>query len=244
MWNRKLNHSFSDSSDVVSSQLFNALKPFLIFCFAVILFCQIIPSFKLILNVLFLPFTLVHELGHYFSALFFLPNSNPQIKINLNEFSLNFAQLTTSGLPICFNSIIVMFSGSLTLLLAVFGFYYFSSNKKSHLFVLIRYYLIFGLLADFPNLFPILPTSLGAFSDGYLIWIYLCVLINLPYPTAVFSIIWSSFASIMIFFAYYFLVSTFFQLITCINLIFQGKSKNFQGGISGSSHEDFNRTYS
>lgn len=244
MWNRKLNHSFLDSLDTVSSQLFIALKPFLLFFLSVILFCQIIPSFKFIICLLVFPFTLLHELGHYFSALLFLPACNPQIQFNLSEFSLSSAQLTTTGLPICFNSLIVLFSGSLTLLFVIFGFFYFSRKNKSNLLVLIRYYLLFGLLSDLPNLFPILPTSIGALSDGYLIWIYLHVLINLPYPTAVFSIIWTSIASIMIFTAYYYLVSIFFQLINLINQILQKKAKNFQSGVSKSNHEVINSIYS
>jgi hypothetical protein len=82
---------------------------------------------------------------------------------------------------------------------------------------IIRFYLIFGLLSDLPNLFPVLPTSFGAVSDGYNAWIYLYILINLPFPTLAFSVIWTSITSIVIFTSYYYLGCTFLHSFAIVN---------------------------
>jgi hypothetical protein len=204
-----INESVSSITSVNFEFLFSIL-----FALLVILFHETNSFLRFLTGLILLPFTLLHEFGHYISAILFLPSCDPQIYTYLGDNGVNYAQLTTNGLPIGFKSILVMFAGSFTLLICSLGLIFLFRKGTSHSHTVFRNFLLFGLLSDIPNLFPILPTVLGAPSDGYLTWIYLHVLISLPFPTAEFSIIWSSIASILIIASYYCLGSSIYHLIT------------------------------
>ncbi|MHA1969630.1 MAG: hypothetical protein ACW964_17760 [Candidatus Hodarchaeales archaeon] len=217
-----------------NSKLSGEIKFIFSFIFAILLLLlnQVISFLGFLNSLLLLPITFLHEFGHYISAIVFLPFCNPQIELDLNEFGLSYAQLSTNGLPICFNSVLVMLAGSSTIILCTVIFLILSRNNHSNSITIFRLYLIFGLLSDIPNLFPILPASFGTASDGYSAWIYLYVLINLPFPTLAFSIIWTSIASIVIFTAYYYLGCTFYHSLTILNSSLLIKHKEVADSIS------------
>ncbi len=193
----------------------------LVFALFVLFFYEVIYFLRFLTDLILLPFTLLHEFGHYFSAILLIPSCNPQIYTNFGDNGVSYAQLSTNGLPICLNSVLVMLAGSFILLICILGILFLSRSRKSPPYLILRNFLLFVLLSDLPNLFPILPTYLGALSDGYSAWIYLHVLISLPFPTMEFSVIWSSFASIMIIFSYYCLGLTIYHLITYLSPKFQ-----------------------
>jgi hypothetical protein len=75
-----------------------------------------------------------------------------------------------------------------------------------------RYYFIFGLLADLPNLLPILPSSLGFITDGFasntcLYQMGYSILIS-DKMSSVFSLI----SSIMVLASFFFLGSFLYRL--------------------------------
>lgn len=138
-------------------------------------FCSLFsPILILIFNILYFPFTLAHELGHLFAIDLFLPSLDPHLEFYFFRGEFYCAYLTTNEFPHRWQSIIVMLAGSTSvIILAILGKLSLSRMKSRSLNNTGICYLIFGLLADLPNLLPILPSSLGFVNDGFAIFSYL-----------------------------------------------------------------------
>jgi hypothetical protein len=79
---------------------------------------------------------------------------------------------------------------------------------------LFKKFLIFGLLYDLTNLFPILPSILGASNDGYSISVILLRMGYSTLPSFSMSIIYSCAAILLVLVAYYYLGSCIYYLIS------------------------------
>ena len=164
-------------------------------------------------DLIFFPFTLIHELGHYLTAIFFFPGEEPIINIHFTMDGIQCASVILGETSICWKLVIVVTSGSLFIIFSVLSFLYLLRNRNGELLTSLKCYLIFGLLSDIPNLFPIYPQQ-GMFPDGFRVWLYLHELINLPYPTPQFSMIWQGISSILMIFSFYFLGKSVFHLLS------------------------------
>ncbi|UCG01482.1 MAG: hypothetical protein JSW11_17925 [Candidatus Heimdallarchaeota archaeon] len=127
----------------------------------------------LIFNILYFPFTLAHEVGHFVVIKLVLPSLDPHLKFYISNGEFCCACLTTNEFPHCWQSIIAMFAGSTSVItLAILGSLFWM--KSGSLNDTGKYYLTFGVLADLPNLLPILPSTLRFVNDGFAINSYLC----------------------------------------------------------------------
>ena len=150
-----------NKSKILFSTVFTFLLPISVLIF---------PLLAIIFNIIYFPFTLIHELGHFIAIALFLPALDPQLKFNFFYGEFCCACEVTNEFPQCWQTIIIMLAGSLSVITAVIVVSIVFFRISSGIFFDIgKYYLTFGLLADLPNLLPILPSSLGSVTDGYAI---------------------------------------------------------------------------
>lgn len=183
--------------------------------FAILLPISVIlfPFVMLPFNILFFPFSLLHELGHFCLTMCFLPSINPQIKFGLIGGELNCTCVVNEDFPCCWSSVISILGGSGSVILIVLVTYFAVSKIKSKTALdLGRKFIIFGLLADFPNLFPILPFSLGSVTDGYVIYSYIHQMGYIPSFPSNLSYFLSLISMIMVLISFYFLGSFLYHI--------------------------------
>ena len=185
------------------------------FLFAVILPLLVLNStfLAIVFNIIYFPITLIHELGHFLIAILFFPDQNPQIKILTFKEGLKCGCVTLGGLEICWETILLLLSGSVSVILTVILGSVLIRRKNKKIGSFFTKYALFGLLCDLPNLFPTYPTE-GAITDGFRIWVYLHELVNLPYPTPQFSLLLTAITSIIIFYSSFYLGSFLFEIFT------------------------------
>lgn len=129
------------------------------------------PILTIVFNLLYLPFTMVHEFGHLLVVSLLLPSLNPQLEFYLFDGYFCCACLTTNEFPHCWQSIIAMLAGSVSVLIfTIFSCFTLFKMRSGASYDIGKYYFIFGLSADLPNLLPILPSSLGFITDGFAIF--------------------------------------------------------------------------
>ena len=184
------------------------------FSFAVILPFLVQSSLfiSIIFNIVYLPITIIHELGHFIVALLFFADHNPQLKILAFEDGLKCGCVTIGSLEICWETIFLLLSGSLLVIIVVISVVAFMQRKNLKRSSCIKKYLIFGLLCDIPNLFPTYPIE-GIVTDGFRIWVYLHDLMNLPYPTPQFSLLFTVIASVVVFYSSFYLGSFVYETL-------------------------------
>ncbi|MHA2156278.1 MAG: hypothetical protein ACXABU_13110 [Candidatus Hodarchaeales archaeon] len=161
-------------------------------------------------NIIYFPITLIHELGHFLMAILFVPDQNPQIKILTFEEGLKCGCVTLGGLEICWETVLMMISGSLSVILITILVVLISNRKNRSFATYFQKYVFFGLLCDLPNLFPTYPVE-GVVTDGFRTWLFLHDLINLPYPTPQFSLLFTVIASVLIFYSSFYLGSFLYE---------------------------------
>lgn len=170
-------------------------------------------AFAFFFNVIFLPFTLIHELGHYFAILLLFPDQNPQLNLFTFEGGLVSGTISLSEVDISWISTFLFFIGSGTVIIFVLISIFLVRRKNNNNSSLLEKYLIFGLLCDIPNLFPIFPSN-GIITDGFRTWINLHVLANFPFPSIEFSYLFIGIASVVTFFSLFYLGSSIYHIIT------------------------------
>ena len=158
-------------------------------------------------SIIFLPFTVIHEIGHYLSAQIFFPKQNVQISTRLFDGGLVGGCIEIGSLTVSWSSILFLFSGSFAVILFVIFIQLFIKIGMNKNLPGLEKYLLFGLLSDLPNILPIFPIE-GSTSDGFRIWIQLHELIHLPAPTYQFSLIFVGIASFLVFYSSYYLGSS------------------------------------
>jgi len=190
------------------SLLFAILFPFLMKGFETLAF---------VFNIIFLPFTLIHELGHYFTILLLFPDQNPHLNLFPFEEGLVSGTVSLSEVDISWISTFLFFIGSGTViifvLISIFLVRRKNNSNNNNNSSLIEKYLIFGLLFDIPNLFPIFPSN-GIVTDGFRAWINLHVLANFPFPSIQFSYLFIGIASVVTFFSLFYLGSSIYHIFT------------------------------
>jgi len=197
------------------SLLFAILFPFLMMGFK---------TFTFVFNLLFLPFTLIHELGHYFTILLFFPDQNPLLNLFPFEEGLVSGTISLSEVGISWISTFLFFIGSGTVIIFVLASIFLLRRKNNNKSSLLEKYLIFGFLCDIPNLFPIFPSN-GVLTDGFSTWINLHVLANFPFPTIQFSYLFIGIASVVTFFSLFYLGSFIYHIFTLSVIKLQNHSE-------------------
>ena len=98
------------------------------------------------------------------------PLIDMQLEFHLLDGEFCCACIITDEFPLCWQPI-VMFAGTFSMIIFVILciFTLFRMKSKISIYDTGKYYLIFGLLTDLPNLLPILPISLGFITDGFAI---------------------------------------------------------------------------
>ncbi len=190
------------------------VKFLLAFLFAVILPFLMVSTLiiNISFNIIFFPFTVIHEVGHFIVAILLFPEQNPQLKLLTFKEGLKCGCVTLGGLEISWGTIILLLSGSVLVILTVTMGMCILSRKNNKLNPYIQKYLLFGLLCDLPNLFPTYPSE-GVVTDGFRTWLFLHDLINLPYPTPQFSLIFTAIASVIIFYSSFYLGLFLFEIL-------------------------------
>lgn len=153
--------------------------PFIIFLVFMFCFVYLTNITFLFLRLLEFPFNLVHELGHFIFALILVPEGNPEM--SLDFFSVNSPHVTYYPSSDNWEMALTALSGpSITVLLILLILYSLKGSNYTHV-NLIRYYLLFNLLNQFPNLIPILPEQINMNkTDGYGVYSNLSTIFNLP----------------------------------------------------------------
>ena len=142
----------------------------IIFVFLLPICVLILPIFSIMFNLLFLPFTLIHELGHLYAIVLFLPSLDPQLEFHLLGVEFRCTCVIDKEFPLCWQTIISMFAGSFSVMIfVIMGCITLFRIRSGIMFDIGKHYLIFGLLSDLPNLLPIFPSSLGFVTDGFAI---------------------------------------------------------------------------
>lgn len=199
---------YSRKADIFFSISFVIMLPF-----SVVLF----PFLMFLFNIIFFPITLIHELGHYCIIKCLQPSLHPQMEIGLTQGDFQCGCVLTQGFPCCWSSIFSMLGGTVSVAFFVLIIVYtLSKLEYNSIHSIIKKYLIFGLLADIPNLFPIFPSSLGSTTDGYAIYMYLHQMGYVPLFSANFSYLLSWISIFLVCTSFYFLGSFFFQIIFVI----------------------------
>jgi hypothetical protein len=87
-------------------------------------------------------------------------------------------------------------------------------NRKNPASIAGEKFLIFGLLNNLINLFPILPVMLGSVNDGYGICIILLQMGYSTYPSAQLSFLFLYMASLLALVSFYYLGSCLYHLLS------------------------------
>ncbi|MFX0149185.1 MAG: hypothetical protein ACFFAJ_00235 [Candidatus Hodarchaeota archaeon] len=177
-------------------------------------------------NIVYLPFNCLHELGHLLASSIILPTVDSQFKIcHLYEGGCS-NMITIEELPVCWGSIIMKLAGSLMVFTITIAGIIVLRNKKSPASVAGKKFLIFGLLINLINLFPILPAMLGSVNDGYGICIILIRMGHSTYPSVEFSFLFLYIASLVTLVSFYYLGSCLFYLLSIPGFKIQKQFEN------------------
>ena len=185
------------------------------FCFAffVLLLTPNYQILQILINIVVLPFTIIHELFHLSVITLFFPMIESSFDLNLFTSSTTiFAKITIEELPVCWESVVTMLFGTLGVICVISGCLSYLKNQTSSHYLALRNFLIFGLLSDIPNLFPIRPSMINAVSDGYSASIMLLRMGFPVYPSLPISALFYGLTAILVFSSFFYLGSAFYHL--------------------------------
>jgi hypothetical protein len=193
------------STNFVFSLSFALLLPFIVLFF---------PIFMILFHLIFFPFSLMHEVGHFLLSLWLLPSHEPIFHYQIIEGELNCSCELSHELMCCWTSIIVILGGPCTVILSVLIILFLLTRSNNQNFVnLGKPYLLFGLLSDLPNLFPILPSVINAPTDGFILYSFLSQMAYIPPLSSGVSYFFSLASFIIVLMSFYFLGSFIYQFI-------------------------------
>ena len=92
------------------------------FAFALPFLLQGSKAISFIFSLIFLPFTVIHEIGHYLAAQILFPNQNVQTSTNLFDSGLVSGCVEIENLTVSWSSILFLFSGSFAIIIFVIAF--------------------------------------------------------------------------------------------------------------------------
>lgn len=184
------------------------------FTFILPICISLFPLLMVIFNFLYFPFTLIHELGHLLVITIFLPSLDPQLEFHLFDGEFCCACIITDEFPLCWQTIIAMLAGTFSVIIFVILciFTLFRMKSRISIYDTGKYYLIFGLLADLPNLLPILPTTSGFITDGFAISTCLYQMGYSLLLSNMLSSIFSLFSILMVLTSFFFLGSFLYSI--------------------------------
>ncbi|MHA2175904.1 MAG: hypothetical protein ACXABI_13805 [Candidatus Hodarchaeales archaeon] len=195
--------------DQGSNRLFS-----IIFAIGLLYFLQ---EFALVLffqNLVYLPFNLIHEFGHFCMAILFVPFIDPRYEIRLINDCRCSNLIKIEQLPANWISIFIMFSGTILILSLALICLVKLRNTDKPIWEVFKRFMIFGIVYDLTNLFPILPSVLGTTNDGYAISVILLRMEIFILPTIYSSIFFSCLAFFFVLISYYYLGSSIYHLFT------------------------------
>lgn len=196
---------YKKSTNIVFSISFALLLPFLVI---------ILPIFMILFSLIFFPFSLIHELGHFITSFILLPSHEPMLHFEIVGGELICSCDLSQELICCLDSIIVVIGGVGSVIITTFLLLVLLSRSQNRNIVhLVKLYLLFGLLSDLPNLFPILPSAIRSATDGYIIYSFLSHMEFLPLLSSRVSYFFSLSSFIIVLISFYFLGSFLFQFL-------------------------------
>jgi hypothetical protein len=162
----------------------------------------------------YLPFNLIHEFGHFCMAILFVPFIDPRYEIRLINDCRCSNLIKIEQLPANWISIFIMFSGTILILSLALICLVKLRNTDKPIWEVFKRFMIFGIVYDLTNLFPILPSVLGTTNDGYAISVILLRMEIFILPTIYSSIFFSCLAFFFVLISYYYLGSSIYHLFT------------------------------
>ncbi len=196
---------YKKSTNILFSISFALLLPFIVL---------LLPIFMILFSLIFFPFSLIHEVGHFITSFVLLPSHEPMLHFKIVGGELICTCDLSKELICCIDSIIVAIGGTGLVIISVLILLVLLSKRKNKNMVhLIKFYLLFGLLSDLPNLFPILPSTIRSPTDGYIIHSFLSHMGFLPLLSSRVSYFFSLSSFIVVLVSFYFLGSFIFQLL-------------------------------
>jgi hypothetical protein len=186
----------------------------IVFAFLFIFFLMEYPILLFIQNLLYLPFNILHEFGHFLLANTLLPLTDLKFEIQPINDGICSNTIRIEQLPVNWVSVCVMLAGSLFLSIIIVSILIHYRRKSSPNWKLFKKFLLFGLLYDLTNLFPIIPSILGVTNDGYSISVILLRMGYSTFPSFLISMLFSYCMVFLVLIAYYNLGSCIFHLIT------------------------------
>jgi len=179
------------------------------------------PLIQGLYNIIFLPFNCIHELGHLFASISILPTVDTHFEICLLHEGGCSNTITIEQLPVCWESIIMKLAGSFMVTVITIVGITVLRTRKNPASVAGEKFLIFGLLNNLINLFPILPVMLGSVNDGYGICIILLRMGYSTYPSAQLSFLSLYMASLVALVSFYYLGSCLYHLLSILSFKIQ-----------------------
>ncbi|MFX0182492.1 MAG: hypothetical protein ACFE95_05340 [Candidatus Hodarchaeota archaeon] len=172
------------------------------------------PLIQVLYNIIYLPFNCIHELGHIFASISILPTVDTHFELcQLHEGGCS-NTIPIEQLPVCWESIIIKLAGSFMVTVITIVGITLLRNRKNPISVAGEKFLIFGLLNNLINLFPILPVMLGSVNDGYGTCIILLRMGYSTYPTIQVSFLFLYMASLVVLVSFYYLGSCLYYLLS------------------------------
>ncbi len=194
-----------DTINIIFSFSFMVLLPFIVLIFPIVM---------ILFNLVFFPFSLIHELGHLITSLWLLPSHNPILHFEIINGELVCSCDLSQELMCCLNSIIVVLAGSGSVIfIIILLLFLLAKSKNKNIRNLGVLFLLFGLLSDLPNLFPILPSGIGSPTDGYITYSFLSQMGFFPILSIRISSFFSLFSFFIVLISFYFLGSFIFNLL-------------------------------
>ncbi|MFX1516807.1 MAG: hypothetical protein ACFFC6_10880 [Promethearchaeota archaeon] len=179
------------------------------FAISFLVIVQVFSVFTIIYNLIIFPFTLIHELSHFFALCCFFPGKEAQIEFHLLDNGITCANVKFESLPLCLGSVISFLAGPLSVvILSVMGIAVLRKFPSSNYSKTCTQFLKFVLLCDIPNLFPIHPPMVNAVTDGYAASVYLFQMGYIPFVSTNLSMLFYVIAAVISFAAFFYLGAT------------------------------------
>ncbi len=204
-------------TELLFSSVFAVLIAFLL---------QKFPILQISQNIIYLPFNLIHQIGHFFGVSILLPMIDPVFEINPIKDCICSNTIRIEELQPNWSSVYMLIAGTVfmifvtTLILLIFR------KNTSIAWGIIQRFLLFGFLFNLTNLFPILPSMLGSTNDGYAVTVILLRMGFSTYPSVYISMLFAYLAVIFVLISYFCLGSCIYHVITIPTSKLQRQSQN------------------
>ncbi len=192
-------------AELLFSSVFAVLIAFLL---------QKFPILHITQNIIYLPFNLIHQIGHFFAVSILLPMIDPAFEINPIKDCICSNTIRIEELPPNWNSVYMLLAGTVVIIFFTTLILFKFRKNTSITWGINQRFLLFGLIYNLTNLFPILPSMLGSTNDGYAVTVILLRMGFSTYPLVYISILFASLAVILILISYYCLGSCIYYVIT------------------------------